>query len=185
MLVESRGLPVPLSAIGKRARVDIAMVHYHFQNRLGLIAALFERLCAEWVLDLTSLLSMEASPMRKLEIHVHRLIRNYRRFPYTTRVMNELLGSHRQSLARRMQSNFFKPLISFYEELIAQGVAAGEFRPMDATFFFLSVIGQCEFMFTAEPTLVAGMSMTPIDDAMEEAFACHTIALVLRGVKLT
>jgi AcrR family transcriptional regulator len=183
MMVESRGMPVPLSAIGKRAGVDISMVHYHFENRLGLITALFERLCAAWVADLTTLVAMEAPAIRKLEIHVGRLIRNYRLYPYTTRVMNELLGSHKPSLARRMRSNFFKPLIEFYEKLIAQGTAAGEFRQLDPTFFFLSVVGQCELLFTAEPTLVAGASMASIDDVVEEAFARHTTALLLHGVQ--
>ncbi len=182
MLLESRGLPVPLSAICERAGVDVAMVHYHFKNRLGLMTALFERLCAAWVPDLESLLELDASPRKKLEIHIRQIIRNYRRYPYTTRVMTELITSSKAALAKRMSSNFVRPLVQFHERLIAQGVAAGEFRQIDPMYFFFSVVGLCEFLFAAQPMLTAGLKIAAIDETMEAAFISHTTALVLDGV---
>jgi TetR/AcrR family transcriptional regulator len=182
MLSESRGLPVPLSAICARAGVDVAMVHYHFENRLGLMTALFERLCAAWAPDLESLLALDVGPRKKLEIHIRQIIRNYRRYPYTTRVMTELVTSNKPALAKRMSSNFFKPLVQFYERLIAQGVAAGEFRPIDPVFFFFSVVGLCEFLFVAQPMLAVGLNFGAVDEEMEANFIAHTTAIVLGGV---
>jgi AcrR family transcriptional regulator len=181
MFSESRGSPVPLSAICARAGVDIAMIHYHFVNRLGLMTALFERLCAGWAPDLENLLDLQMSPRKKLEIHVRQIIRNYRRYPYTTRVMTELFTANKAALAKRMGSNFFKPLIEFHSHLIAQGVAAGEFRSLDPTLFLFSVIGLCEFFFVAQPMLAAGLKQSS-DDDLEAALIDHTTALVLGGV---
>ena len=182
MLSENHGLPVPLSTICARAGVDVAMVHYHFENRLGLMTALFERLCAAWAPDLESLLALDVGPRKKLEIHIRQIIRNYRRYPYTTRVMTELVTSNKPALAKRMSSNFFKPLVQFYERLIEQGVAAGEFRPIDPVYFFFSVVGLCEFLFVAQPMLAAGLNFRDVDEEMESTFIAHTTALVLGGV---
>jgi len=173
---------VPLSAICSRAGVDVAMVYYHFDNRLGLMTALFERLCASWAPDLESLLELDVTPRKKLEIHIRQMIRNYRRYPYTTRVMTELVMSNKPALAKRMSSNFFKPLVKFYERLIAQGVAAGEFRQIEPVYFFFSVVGLCEFLFVAQPMLAAGLGVDAVDEDMEAPFIAHTTALVLDGV---
>ena len=173
---------MPLSAICARAGVDVAMVHYHFQNRLGLIAALFERLCATWAADLDNLLALDVDPRTKLEIHMRQMIRNFRRYPYTTRVMTELVASNKPVLAKRMRSNFLKPLVSFYGRLLAQGAEAGQCRPIDPVLFFFSVIGMCEFYFVSQPMLMAGQKGAAVDGEMEAVFIAHTTALVLGGV---
>lgn len=182
MLSESHGLPVPLSAICARAGVDVGMVHYHFESRLGLMTELFERLCAAWGPELETLLALDVSPREKLKIHIRQIIRNYRRYPYATSVMTELVASSKPALAKRMNSNFFKPLVEFYERLIAQGVAAGEFRPIDPMYFFFSVVGLSEFLFVARPMLVAGLKIHTVGDEMESTFIAHTTALILDGV---
>jgi AcrR family transcriptional regulator len=183
MFSESRGLPVPLSAICAHAGVDLAMVHYHFENRLGLITALFERLCATWAADLDNLLALEADATTKLEIHMRQMIRNFRRYPYTTRVMTELVASSKPALAKRMSGTFLKPLVAFYERLIAQGVETRTFRQIDPVLFFFSVIGMCEFYFVSQPMLIAGRKGSSVDVDMEAAFITHTTALVRNGME--
>jgi AcrR family transcriptional regulator len=182
MFSASAGLPVPLNTICAHAGVDVAMVHYHFENRLGLITALFERLCATWAADLDNLLVLDADAATKLEIHMRQMIRNFRRYPYTTRVMTELVTSSKPALAKRMSSTFLRPLVAFYERLIAQGVAAGKFRQIEPILFFFSVIGMCEFYFVSQPMLIAGRKANSVDSDMEAAFIAHTTALVLNGV---
>lgn len=182
LFIGSQGQPVPLSAICERAGVDVAMIHYHFASRTGLMTSLFERLCVAWAHELENLLALEVSPRRKLEIHVRQMIRNYRRYPYTNRVMMELVTSSKPALAKRLSRNFARPLVEFYGRLISQGVAAGEFRVIDPMYFFCSVVGLCEFFFSAQPVLGAAYRSGAVDEDAESAFIQHTTALVLDGV---
>lgn len=158
------------------------MVHYHFESRRGLMTSLFERLCAAWAHDLQSLLALDLPPRRKLEIHVRQIIRNYRRYPYTNRVMTELVTASKPALAKRLSRNFVRPLVEFHEQLIAQGMAAGQFRAIDPMYFFCSVVGICEFLFAARPLLGAAFKVEALDEDVEAAFIRHTTALLLDGV---
>jgi AcrR family transcriptional regulator len=183
LLVQKKGLAVTLSAICAHAGVDAAMVRYHFGSRRGLMISVFERLCAAWVHELDDLLALDLSPSRKLEIHLRQVIRNYRRQPYANRLMTELISSSHASMAKRLSRSFVHPIVDFHRRLIEQGVAAGEFRPVDPTYFFCSVIGMSEFQFAAQPLLRAALGAARDDETVEAEFVAHTAALVLNGVQ--
>lgn len=185
LMTESRGLSVPIGLICERAGVNPGMVVYHFDSKRNLSIALFERLCASWAPLCEQLLKLPVSPRRKLEIHVHQIIRNFQIYPYAGRLITELLMSSRPETAASLARNFVQPLADFYGRLIDEGVAAGEFRRIDPMYLFFSVVGMTEYLFAAQPLLAAAFGIDEINEEVDAAFAKHTTALILHGVSPT
>lgn len=182
LLAERGSLQVSITDICERAGINVAMVHYHFGNKRGMLITLFERMCAKWAVELEHLMELDVKPTRKLELHVSQMIRNYRRAPYTTRLMTEVVGLSTASSARRLGGSFVKPLTDFYRQLIVEGVAAGEFREIDPEFLFFSIVGACEFFFSTKNLVRPSSRNRNGNESIEVAFGQHTIDMLLKGM---
>lgn len=51
------------------------------------------------------------------------------------RLIDLLLHASREKAADSVSQSFIKPLLDFQRQLFNEGVAAGEFKPVDAVFF--------------------------------------------------
>ncbi|MDQ1583736.1 MAG: hypothetical protein QOF36_1790 [Microbacteriaceae bacterium] len=181
LLFERSGGNVSVSEICDRASVNVAMVRYCFGSKNGMLDALVERVTGSFTDELDVLAAADLSSTVKLRRHVGAIVRNYVRFPYLNRLLSERFIADRE-VAERLSRVFAAPTRAWHERLLEEGLNSGEFRAIDPTFFFFSVIGLCEFLFAARPWLEHGFQAT-LDEELLERFVEHSADLVLSGVR--
>lgn len=184
LMSDRHSIDVSLSEIARHSGLNSALVKYYFGNKDGLLLALVEREAAAALAGLRELLRLDLAPTEKLRRHIAGVINKFFRTPYLNRLLHSLLDERKsQSRAtRQVIKVFVRPLLDLQRELIAQGVAAGEFKPIDAELFYVSMLGACDHLFNARYVLrLAGHR--GINDAMRERYVEHVCDIFINGVK--
>jgi TetR/AcrR family transcriptional regulator len=182
LLRERVGGPVSVNEICERAGANVAMVKYCFGSKDAMIAALIGRIVAGFVRELAALDARRLSASDKLRIHVAEIVRNYVRYPYLNRLLSTQLSAAGTKGVAGLSRDFAIPARDWYRRLLADGRKSGEFRVVDPTLFFFTVIGLAEFFFTAQP-LLHGFDVDKVDAALLDRYIAHVTAMVLHGVQ--
>ena len=181
LLYDRGGATVSISEICGRAGVNVAMVKYCFGSKDGLLDALLERALRQLASEMERLAASDLQPEAKLRRHVVGIVRNYVRYPYVNRLMAERLLSSDPEAVSRISASFALPARNWYGKLLADGQRVEGWRPLDRTLFFFSVIGLCEFLFSAAPLLEMAFDRE-LDSELAERYGSHVADLILSGV---
>ncbi|WP_394840987.1 TetR family transcriptional regulator [Pendulispora brunnea] len=178
LLFEHGGTEPSVSQICERAGVQVAMVSYCFGGKAQLFEALVERAVQGIVGELERLAAQGLEPEQMLRVHVRAMVKNFVRFPYVRQLFERSHSRDRRVV--RAATLFAEPALAFYRDLFARGARLRKFRKVDATLFFFSLLGMCEFLFTARALFPT--TGEAFDDALVERFSEHTVELILQGV---
>jgi TetR/AcrR family transcriptional regulator len=179
LLYERGGGNLSVSEVCGRAGANVAMVKYCFGNKDGLMLALITRITDSFRTEFERLAEQQGDWRAKLDRHLHEVVRNYMRYPYITRLLMDQLRQADEQGNRALSDSIVVPMAAFHRQLLAEAELAGEVqRHIDPVMFFFSVVGMCEFLFTARPWLTYGFDMA-LDDELVERYADHVSELVL------
>ena len=175
-------LAVSISDIAAQAGVNSALVKYYFGNKNGLLLALLERDLTLSNTQLRELLEMDLKPSQKMRFHLRGLIRVYFRFPYLNRLLIAIIRDESEEIGRSLAETYLRPIAEAYDRLIAEGVAAGEFKPIDARFFYFTIIGACDQIFSSRFVLKYVHGIDAIDDDLRRTYVDQVITLIMDGL---
>ena len=185
LMIERSSIEISLSDIAQKSGANAALVKYHFGNKDGLLLALLERDAGTELSNLEYLLAQPITPVAKLKLHIAGIIKAYFQFPYMNRLIHYLLHESSTEAADEVSKFFVGPLLDFQRRLLAEGVAAGEFRKVDPVLFYTSLIGACDHLFFGRHAMTRATGVGPVTDKVCRDYIAHIEALLLGGMLVT
>ena len=143
-------------AIARDAKVNKALLYYYFKDKEALYSAVLDQVFGGLTLAVEEVLSREMPPHEKILAYVGAHFDYIAAHPlYPRIVQSEMMraGKGGSTQLQRIVSRYFRPLFLKVAEVLKQGIAAHQFRPVDSMNFIPSTIAVITFYFTSAPVM--------------------------------
>lgn len=173
-----------VDAISSRARVNKAMISYHFGGKHGLYTAILER---DFGWTLARLSELDAEP-RPAEAKLARFVAIFGELHRRRPGLSALMLREAMSGGLHLDPAVVPKLRSIFasvQGIVAQGIDEGVFRKVDPLSTYHIVVGSLAFYFAARPLgerLIAE-GIVPFAAPTPDEFVAHVQDLLARGLR--
>lgn len=182
LMIERGLLEVSIADISERAGTNVALVSYYFGNREGLMIAIVEGDARRASGHLERLLAADMAPSAKMDMHIKGLIETYFERPYLNRLLQKLLREASEEASARVGTSFVEPVVEARRAIIADGIARGEFRDVDANLASFAIDGACAHLFSSVQSRRTILGDGSLDHELIERYARTVSDLIVGGM---
>lgn len=169
--------------IAARAGVNHAMIRYFFGSKEGLLFALLDRDVYRRIGQLDRLFSLKVTPTDRMRIHLRGIIDTYYAIPYLNRLIQVMVREADPVRVRHIGEELLQPIARAQERIIAEGIAADEFREVDPKLFYFNTIGAADGLYSNRFTISAVFGGEPrADEDLHLRYREQTVEILMRGL---
>jgi TetR/AcrR family transcriptional regulator len=172
-------------AIARAARVNKALLYYYFKDKEALYQAVLDHVFSGLRDTVVPILNTDLPPRQKMLRYLGAYfdyIAANPRFPRVVQGEWIRTGSQQVGRMKRVAQNYFHPIYQKLGDVLREGIAKGEFRPIDPMHFVPSMVAVIVFYFSAAPVIKALMKVDPLAPeqiAQRRAFVLDFISAAL------
>ena len=155
-------------AIAQTANVNKALLYYYFKDKDTLYEAVLDHVFNGLKERVVPVLERDLPPREKILQYLGAYfdyIAENPRFPRLVQVEWMRAPGKRTPQMEGIAKQYFRPIYQRLVEVLQQGIAAGEFRPVNPLDFLPSVVGIILFYFSAAPVIKSLMKIDPLSPA--------------------
>lgn len=152
-------------AIAREARVNKALLYYYFQDKETLYGAVLDEAFSGLKSTVFQALDQGAGPREKILAYVGTYFDFIASHPLYPRLMQREMMRAKEGgspYLERLIKVYFQPIYARLSTVLRQGIAAGEFRPIDPAHFVPSMIAMIVFYFSSAPVMRKIVGFDPL-----------------------
>jgi TetR/AcrR family transcriptional regulator len=143
-------------AIARAAHVNKALLYYYFKDKESLYSAVLDEVFGGLSAAVMHVLSLDLPPKEKILAYAGThfdYIASHLLYPRIAQAEMMRAGRGGSVQLERVVKQYFHPLFAKVSAVLQEGIAAGDFRPVDPFHFFPSMIALITFYFTSAPVM--------------------------------
>jgi len=181
LIIETQSIEISLADIAAKSGLNSALVKYYFGGKTGLLVALIQRDAARALATMQELLGLHIRAGQKMRLHLRGIMNTYRRSPYLNRLLHALLNGPDEAVRQEVRRLLVQPVFDCQRQILAEGAATGEFRPLDYRLFYLSAVGACDqFLQTDRVLMLHEDGINP--DTFRDQYITHVVEMVMASL---